>query len=138
MASRRIDGERLDGVLDRLGQRAARTATDVERSGVETSGVKPSSPDMALVIEAVAGWSRSSPTARSPHQDLIDFVMPRITDATVLQGGRAAAILEHLVSDILPHLADGDELRVLASAVITDEIARHRDLLTRLHAGIAA
>lgn len=148
MASSRIDGERLDVILDRLAQRPGRPAArpQAERSPnvkrpqrTEPAGIELTAPpDFASIVEEVAARPRPASTAGSLHQVIVDFVMPRLTDATVLHGSRAASILEHLVSDVLPNLAGGDELRRLARTIITDELARHHDKLARSHSGIAA
>jgi hypothetical protein len=61
-----------------------------------------------------------------------------ISDPTVFQGDRPVSILQRLASDVLPNLEESEELRSLAGALIADEIERHRNLLTRLHDGIAA
>jgi hypothetical protein len=55
-----------------------------------------------------------------------------------LQSAKLVPILERLVSHVLPNLEDSEEFRTLAGTLISDEIGRHRDLMTRLNGGIAA
>jgi hypothetical protein len=73
----------------------------------------------------------------SPNEDLADFIMPRLTQPAILQGGRSLAILEHLVTSVIPSFEESHQLRSLATAAIAAEISRRRDLLDRLHQGIA-
>jgi hypothetical protein len=136
MATRRVEGERLDVILDRLGQRSGNQAAKPQRLDPARAG-STAPLEFADIVEAVAARPRPASTAPL-YQDLVDFVMPRLTDSTVLHGSRSASILEHLVANILPNLTGGDELRRLAHAIIGDELARRRDLATRFQAGIAA
>ncbi|MBV9564302.1 MAG: hypothetical protein JOY90_28255 [Bradyrhizobium sp.] len=74
---------------------------------------------------------------RSPQADIADFIMPRLAEPQILQSGRALGILEQLVADIVPTFEESHELRSLAQAVLTTEIARRRELIEQLHRGIA-
>jgi hypothetical protein len=136
MATRRVEGERLDVVLERLGQRAkTQAAKPLDLDPARARSTVPL--DFTDIVEAVA--AQPMPASTPPiYQDIVDFVMPRLTDTTVLLGGRSESILEHLVADILPRLTGGDELRQFANAIIADELARRRDLSTRFQAGITA
>ena len=125
MDSRRIQNEAADVGLDRLSSPAAE-------------------PDVAAAAEEftallkVAERRRSGSAARtSPSEDLADFIMPRLTQPAILQGGRSLEILEHLVTAVIPTFEGNHQLRSLATAVIAAEITRRRDLLDRLHRGIA-
>jgi hypothetical protein len=133
----KIESERPDLALDGIGQLAPGLAVEIKplakRPG-ETKAV--THEDFEVFINAAG--QRASAAARSPRRYIADFVMPKIFDPTVLQSERSVSILERLAASILPNLEDGEELRTLAGALIADEIARHRDLLTRLHNGIAA
>ena len=131
----KIESERLDLALDGIGQRTPARAVDIKPSANRPGGVAPE--DFETFING-AGHRASSAAARSPRRYIADFVMPKTFDPTVLQSERSVSILERLATSILPNLEDGGELRALAGALIADEIARHRDLLTRLHNGIAA
>jgi hypothetical protein len=138
MDSGKIESERLDLALDDIGQLAPGLAVEIKPSANRASEATPAAhEDFAAVINA-AGQRATSAAARSPRRYIADFVMPKIFDPSVLQSERSVSILERLAANILPNLEDGEELRALAGALIADEIARHRDLLTRLHNGIAA
>lgn len=130
----KIESERLDLALDGIDQRVPVPAVEIKPSANRPAEVAPE--DFEAVI-AAAG-QRAAGAARSPRRYLADFVMPKMSDPSVLQSGRSLSILERLATSILPNLEDGEELRALAGALIADEIARQRDLLTRLHNGIAA
>jgi hypothetical protein len=150
MATRRVEGERLDVALEKLGQRTEKLGQRTDKLG-QRSRTQPAKPlnldpvrarstgplEFDDVVEAVA--AQPMPASTPPlSQDIVDFVMPRLTDTTVLQEGRSVSILEQLVANILPRLAGGDELRQFANAIITDELERRRDLSTRVQAGITA
>jgi hypothetical protein len=126
----KIQSERPDLTLNGIGHVEIRPSAD---RPTETEPVE----DFEVFINA-AGQRAPGAAARSPRRYIADFVMPKIFDPTVLQSERSVSILERLAASILPNLEDGEELRALAGALIADEIARHRDLLTRLHNGIAA
>ena len=130
----RIESERPGLALDRIGQRAPRPSADVRPSDSRPTEAKlPATKH----FEAFAKPAERH-AANSPRRHIADFVTPKISDPTVLQSAQLVPILERLVSSVLPNLADSEELRALASTLIADEIARHRDLMTRLHSGIAA
>jgi hypothetical protein len=82
--------------------------------------------------------SFGSASGRSLDEELNDFIAPRISDLSLLQGGGAMAVLENFLAEGLPGLEGAAELRSLAMAVISDEISRHRAILDRRHHGIAA
>jgi hypothetical protein len=134
----KIESERLDLALDGIGRGAPVRAVDFKPSANRPAEAQPVAPEDFEAFINAAGQRASSAAARSPRRYIADFVMPKIFDPTVLQSERSVSILEQLATSILPNLEDGEELRALAGALIADEIARHRDLLTRLHHGIAA
>jgi hypothetical protein len=68
------------------------------------------------------------------RKTLADFIIPRISEPEILGSDRRLGILQ----DLLPRL---DQLRgsqALAAAVVRDEIARQRHLLSLLQKGLAA
>jgi hypothetical protein len=134
----KIESERLDLALDGIGQLTPGLAVEIKPSANRPGETKPLTHEDFEVFINAAGQRATSAAARSPRRYIADFVMPKIFDPTVLQSERSVSILEKLAASILPNLEDGEELRTLAGALIADEIARHRDLLTRLHNGIAA
>jgi hypothetical protein len=126
--SRRIQNEPVDFGLDRLGPPTGVPGADAGASEV----------DEFSALLKVAERRLSAVEARtSPSEDLADFIMPRLTQPAILQGGRSLAILEHLVTSVIPSLEESHQLRSLATAAIAAEITRRRDLLDRLHQGIA-
>jgi hypothetical protein len=137
MDAGKIESERLDLALDGVGQRAPGLAVEIKPPASRQAASKPvTHEDFEALINATR--QRSTGAARSPRRYIADFVMPKMLDPTVLQSEHSVSILERLAASILPNLEDGEELRALAGDLIADEIARHRDLLTRLHSGIAA
>jgi hypothetical protein len=138
MSTGRIEGDRRDMALAGTGPATPGTLADTKPSGTTFAAPKPADQREFETLIGVTGRRTSAAAIRSPHQCIVDFVMPRISDPTIFQGGRSISILEQLASDILPNLEESNELRSLAGAIIADEITRHRELLTRLYAGIAA
>ena len=139
MATGRIDGEHRDAALANIAQPTPGTLAEIKAK--DATAVPLPQPSIYRDFETligIVGRRRSAATVRSPDQCIADFVTPRISDPTVFQGSGSISILERLASDILPTLQESEELRSLAGAVIADEIARHRDLLMRVHGGIAA
>jgi hypothetical protein len=130
----RIESERSGLALDRVRQRAPALTADVRPSDSRSAETKRTAPEN---LETLANPTEQR-AANSPRRYIADFVTPKISDPTVLQSAQLVSILERLVSSVLPNLEDGEELRSLACTLIADEIARHRDLQTRLHSGITA
>jgi hypothetical protein len=125
MDSRRIEPERLDLALERLGPAAPRTP-GAERTDDPPFVLPPGGLNLA------AGAFRDT----SLHDDIVDFVIPRISDPGILRCDRSVALLEHLVSDLLQQLAESPELRALATTVVSEEITRHRDLMARMYEAV--
>jgi hypothetical protein len=133
MASNRI--ERDNFALQDIA-REAQPVAEIKPAGVRPLAPRPvTHQDFERLIDLI-GARAAAP--RSPRQRIADFVMPRLTDPSILKGGRSVSILERLAADTLPQLEESEELRALAGAIIADEIARHRDLLTRLQGSVAA
>jgi hypothetical protein len=65
---------------------------------------------------------------------LLDFVMPRMADPTVLR--RSVSILQACISRLVPDLDGGQQLKSMAVTLIADEIERHRELLNRMQEGV--
>lgn len=126
MAYPKIEGERLDIMLQRLrekGESAAIPATDEFRALLDGPGDKP-----------VGG-------RESLHTLLIDFIMPIIKDAGIFHENRTIMLLEYLRDVMLPKLLQDHESRdtiQLLTRAVNDEIARYSDLRERRQAGIAA
>lgn len=112
-----INRRRLNGVDKAAGR--TREANATSRSD------RPETPDFQ---------SSSGSTGKSIDDALIDFVMPRIPEPAILR--RSVSILQHCVTELVPGLEGGDQLKSLARTLIKDEIERHRELLSRLQGGI--
>ncbi|EKF17682.1 hypothetical protein [Nitratireductor pacificus] len=74
--------------------------------------------------------ARVAAGARSIDDALNDLVMPRLSEPGILR--RSVPILQHFVSEIIPRLDGGEQLKILATSLMRDEIDRHRELLGRL------
>jgi hypothetical protein len=87
--------------------------------------------------EEFAAAARGTRQARPGHgglrEVLAEFVVPRISEPAILSSDHRLAILQ----DLLPRL-DQRDAHALAAAVVRDEIARQRHLLSLLQQGIAA
>jgi hypothetical protein len=149
MSTGRIEGDRrgtaLAGTAPATSEALAGTTpatlealADTTPTGTTVAAPGPADQREFETLIRITGRRPSAAAIRSPHQCIVDFVMPRISDPTIFQGDRSISILEQLAADILPNLEESGELRSLAGAIIADEIARHRELLTRIHAGIGA
>jgi hypothetical protein len=127
MAYPKIEGERLDIVLQRL------------RDKGDTSVLPASDEFEALLNQPTEGATAEG----SMESQLIDFIMPIIKDAGILQENRTIALLEHLRDQVLPHLfpqlMDASQPHLSSVLeVVNEEIARYVDLRERRQAGIAA
>ncbi|OCC06703.1 hypothetical protein BA190_00235 [Labrys sp. WJW] len=67
---------------------------------------------------------------RSLDDELQDFVMPKGAGSAILR--RSVPILRYCITDLVPQLEGGDQLRSLAQSLMEEEIERHRDLMARL------
>jgi hypothetical protein len=154
--SRKIQIERLDADASRLrdAERRAdgRPPSNVIRPGdggrlpevqqvspqLRRSRGKASAELEELDSEIVDARSSNHIRRSSPGAEIADFIMPKLSDPAILHTSRALGILEHLMADIIPTFTESKELRAIAVAVITTEIARRRDLLDHVHRGIAS
>jgi len=87
----------------------------------------------------VQGFRESSATALSVsplQQELLDYIMPKIPDPSILQPVHALPLLRALLSDLLPKLGGDQNSRQLAAMVIGNEIARQGHVLHCLNQGI--
>ncbi|MCV9940699.1 hypothetical protein OIU35_30495 [Boseaceae bacterium BT-24-1] len=65
-------------------------------------------------------------------EDLAELVMPQIADPEIFQSAQYTAILDELVSDVLPEIEEDVEVRELVAVLLTEELDRHRSLQRRL------
>lgn len=136
MGTGRIEGEHRDIALASIAQPTQGALAEIKPPETSRAPQPASYRDFEALI-SIAGRRGPAAALRSPHQCIADFVMPRISDPAVFQGSHSISILERLASEIIPSLDESEELRSLAGAIIADEIGRHRELLMRLHGGIA-
>lgn len=143
--TRRVEGSRLDtGRVDTSGNEAQqaeglsqkainrrrlngidKAAGHTRETGAAAQSNRPETADFQ---------SSSNSAGQSVDDALIDFVMPRIPEPAILR--RSVSILQHCVTELVPDLDGGDQLKSLAKTLIDDEIERHRELLGRLQGGI--
>lgn len=121
MSVRRVEGQRLDIVLQKL------------RESDKSASV--------LDLQEIPEFVKDS-TNRAVHESsletlLIDFIMPIVSDAGIFQDSQAIMLLEYLRDDLLPYMDDNEDLTSLATQIIDDEIARHDLIRERRQAGIA-
>ena len=65
------------------------------------------------------------------HELVSEFVKPIVADPQILSSDRAIAILEQLLSTVLPQLKESEEFNRLASTVLGEEIEQRRLLRAR-------
>ena len=121
-----VGGIRIDGA-ERVGSVARKPLVD-GATRLDDFGKSPEVGERPA--NAAAGRS-------SPQADIADFIMPKLAEPGIMQGGRALGILEHLIADIIPTFQESHELRALAETTITIEIASRRELIEQLHREIA-
>ncbi|MGF1619754.1 MAG: hypothetical protein ACFCUR_03995 [Rhodomicrobiaceae bacterium] len=118
MASTKVEGEALHIVLQRLREKGEATALD----GAEE-------------FEALLNGPR--PAQGSIEAELMDYLMPRVTDSSVFQESRAIQLLKGLREIILAWRESPEKINEILRAV-DDEINRYQDLLEKRNSGIAA
>jgi hypothetical protein len=119
----RIEGKRLDVALEELGSPTQERRVEVDQD------------------EGVGPLPDRSAGAFAPHslrEEIVDFVIPRITEPAILRYDHSVPLLEYLISDLLPQLEEGSELHTLATTFLSDEIVRHRNLVAQIYQGLAA
>lgn len=118
----RSKGERLDVALEKM--RAAGEAVAI--------------PDAEGFIEGLTGSANEDAADASLVSEIIECVIPRVTEPSIFRAGRPLLLLEYLRDEILPVMDDAPDLRELTRKVIEDEISRQRDILERLQSSIVA
>lgn len=117
--NRRIEGQRLDVALQETARRTSDPATRAQVEAFE-----------ALLRTRYRG--RGLGGARSLHEELAEFTMPRIADAGIFQSARYLDILDHVLADVLPNLDVDDEVKAIAAAIVEEVAESHRDLQDRI------
>jgi hypothetical protein len=136
---RRTDGGRPSNPSDvgRPGD-VSRLLPEVQSPQLRRSRGKANAEFEELDHEVVDGRSSSRIRQSSPSAEIADLIMPKLSDPAVLHNSRALGILEHLMANIIPTFTESKELRAIAVAVITTEIARRRELRDLTDGGIAS
>lgn len=141
--TRRLEATRLNNPssVDRPDARMEHAETNgvfaASRRGltsVDKAAVRPEHADGLQDIDR-AGFSRSEGAGNGKSIDdmLNDFVTPSLTEPAILR--RSVSILQRCISDVVPRLEGGDQLRELATSLMQDEIERHNELLGRMREG---
>ena len=121
MNDRRIDRAQLD----RTETRAPQGLSD------PLKGRAVDSPEFARQI-AAALHERHGTVGKAVLRELVtEFVKPVVADPQILSTDRAIAILERLLTAVLPQLKESEEFNRLASTVLGEEIEQRRNLRAR-------
>ena len=119
MNDRRIDQ------LDRTETRAPQGLSD------PLKGRAVDSPEFARQI-AAALHERHGTVGKAVLRELVtEFVKPVVADPQILSTDRAIAILERLLTAVLPQLKESEEFNRLASMVLGEEIEQRKVLRGR-------
>jgi hypothetical protein len=121
MNDRRIDRAQLD----RTETRAPQGLSD------PLKGRAVDSPEFARQI-AAALHERHGKVGKAVLRELVtEFVKPVVADPQILSTDRAIAILERLLTAVLPQLKESEEFNRLASTVLGEEIEQRKVLRVR-------
>ena len=121
MNDRRIDRTQLD----RTETRAPQGLSD------PLKGRAVDSPEFARQI-AAALHERHGTVGKAVLRELVtEFVKPVVADPQILSTDRAIAILEQLLTAVLPQLKESEEFNRLASTVLGEEIEQRKVLRVR-------
>ena len=121
MNDRRIDRAQLD----RTETRAPQGLSD------PLKGRAVDSPEFARQI-AAALHERHGTVGKAVLRELVtEFVKPVVADPQILSTDRAIAILERLLTAVLPQLKESEEFNRLASTVLGEEIEQRKILRVR-------
>ncbi len=121
MDNRRIDRTQLDRPESRAPEGIGGPAKD--------RAVDP--PEFARQI-AAALHERKGTVGKAILRELVsEFVKPIVADPQILSSDRAIAILEQLLTAVLPQLKESEEFNRLAKTVLGEEIEQRRNLRAR-------
>jgi hypothetical protein len=88
-------------------------------------------PEFARQI-AAAIHERKGTVGEAVLRELVsEFVKPIVSDPQILSTDRAIAILEQLLTTVLPQLKESEEFNHLAKTVLGEEIEQRRNLRAR-------
>jgi hypothetical protein len=121
MDNRRIERTQLD--------RPDPLAPEGVAGSVKDRAVDP--PEFARQI-AAALHERKGTVGQAILRELVtEFVKPIVSDPQILSTDRAIAILEQLLTTVLPQLKESEEFNQLAKTVLGEEIEQRRHLRAR-------
>jgi hypothetical protein len=121
MDNRRIDSTQLD-------RPESRTPDGI---GGPVSDRAVDSPEFARQV-AAAIHERKGTVGEAVLRELVtEFVRPIVSDPQILSTERAIAILDQLLTTILPQLKESEEFNRLAKSVLGEEIEQRRNLRAR-------
>ena len=123
-ANQSIDRRRLDVVLTEISRTTQDPVTRAQVEGFE-----------ALIRTRHKDWRRSAQTV---GEEIADFVMPRIGNWSILGSPHYVEILTDVVDRVLPSFGESDEITEIATAVVEEEIQRHRELRDRIHQALGS
>ena len=121
MNDRRIDRAQLD----RAETRAPQGLSD------PLKGRAVESPEFARQIAAALHERHGTVGKAVLHELVTEFVKPVVADPQILSTDRAIAILEQLLTAVLPQLKESEEFNRLASTVLGEEIEQRKVLRVR-------
>lgn len=126
MNNRRIERAELDRPESRAPQGVV--------GGTATAPVQDravDAPEFARLI-AAAQRERKGTIGKVILRELVsEFVKPAVGDPQILSNDRAIAILEQLLTTVLPQLKESEEFNRLASTVLGEELEQRRQLRAR-------
>jgi hypothetical protein len=126
-----VDNRRIERtLLDRTESRAPQGVTGTVPVSRDRAV---DSPEFARLLAAAQRERKGDRVGKAILSELVsEFIRPAVTDPQILSSDRAIAILEQLLSRVLPQLKESEEFNRLASSVLGDEIEQRRHLRTRL------
>lgn len=123
---RRIDRVRLDPIAKFNPSASPQVGAEKEAGEKTAEALK-----FGQLLQALYRDRKDTSGETTLRELLAGFVTPAVTDAAILSGDRAIALLEQLLLETLPQLDEGDEFRELAVAAINNEIEQRRRLRNR-------
>jgi len=88
-------------------------------------------PEFARQIAAALHERKGTVAKAILHELVTEFVKPVLSDPQILSSDRSIAILEQLLTAVLPQLKESEEFNRLASTVLGEELEQRRHLRAR-------
>ena len=121
MDNRRIERAQVDRTESRAPQGVAGPVKD---RAVDA-------PEFARQIAAARHERKGTIAQAILHELVTEFVKPVLADPQILSSDRSIAILEQLLTAVLPQLKESEEFNRLASTVLGEELEQRRHLRAR-------